>query len=114
MVSAVEIFRLPAVDVQRRILDLVGRREPGTQRGEIYEELEGGARLARRLGGPIELAIAIAPATHHGYHRAARQHCYQRRLARVDSLALLCKHIRDYRFGKCLKLRNKRGLDLHR
>ncbi len=81
-VEAVRIVgRLPLtqffalIDGDRRVQDDAGRREAILKGGEVDEGLEGGARLAQRLGRPVELALAEAEAAGHGQNAArARIH----------------------------------------
>ena len=48
---------------------------------QVDEGLERGAGLAQRLGGAVELALAIIDAAHHGEHPAVGPHGHQCRLA---------------------------------
>ena len=66
----------PAAKVKRRVGDHVLRPDAGFQGSEKNEWLEGAARLAPRLGGAVEGAIAVILAPRHGAHRAGG--CIQR------------------------------------
>ena len=80
MIASAEILRLPALDLERRVLDPVARREAVAQRRVVDEELEGRAGLAHGVDGPVELAVLIVAPAHHGEHGAVRPHRDQRRL----------------------------------
>ena len=101
------VFRLPALDLDRRVQAYRVRRQSVFERGQIDERLEGGAGLA--LGGDraIELAFAIASSADQGAHRAVRRHRHQRALADAALAALL----RQFFGERLLRARLQAGVD---
>ncbi len=82
---------------------MVVRPEPGLEPGEIDEGLERRARLAHRLGRPVELAGAVAAAADDGAHRAVGRHRDERRLARRRLFPVTGQGLRDRRLGRRLQ-----------
>ncbi len=73
-IFVLEIFRLPAPHRDRRVLAHRVGRKSVFERGEIDERLEGGAGLAFRRYGAVELALLVAPAADQGANGAVRRH----------------------------------------
>jgi len=83
-IAPVAVRRLPAVDRQRRIVDLVVRGQPGAERGEVDEQLEGRAGLAQRLGRAVERAGGVIAAADHRDHPPVGPHRDQRDLRAAE------------------------------
>ena len=105
------VFRLPALDLDRRVLAHGVRRQSVFERGEIDERLERRSGLA--LGGDraIELALAVIAAADHGAHRAVRRHRHQRALGNAALVALLRQFFDERLFRARLQGAVDRGLD---
>src|SRR5260370_37983787 len=73
-IGALVVARLPIADANRLIDEAVRGHDAALESGEIDEGLEGGARLAQRLGRAVELALAVAAPAHHGAQRAVGRH----------------------------------------
>ena len=80
---AIEILRRPSAHIDSCIGHHVVRAQAALQRRQIDEQLEGRARLAKRLSRAVELAGAVVPAAHHGPHGAVGRHCDKRCLGGV-------------------------------
>ena len=65
-VAAVGVFRLPAADVDRRVVDQRCRGHAFGKGGGINEGFEGGTGLADALGGTVEAAAVVVVASDHG------------------------------------------------
>ena len=61
------------VDHDRRIRDHLRCRDPALQRRRVHEGLEGGSRLALRIGGTVELGVDVVPAADHRADFARRR-----------------------------------------
>ena len=86
-ISAVIIFRRPAIYVQRCIVKNLIGIEPAFQRGQIDHRLKGRARLATRLHGAVELAFAISAPADHSANGAIGGHHHHGRLRRLAGVA---------------------------
>ena len=105
------VFRLPAVDGNRRVFAHRVGRQPVFERGEIDEGLERRAGLALGGDGAIELALGVALAADQRAHDAVRRHRDQRTLADAEFFALLRQRIGQGMFGRVLQRRIDRSLD---
>jgi len=93
---AIVVLGLPRLSVlsadgvgNRRVLDLRGGREPGLERRDIDEGLEGGAGLPLGLHRPVELAPEEIRAADHRLHVAGlRLHRDHRPLGGLARLGL--------------------------
>ncbi|MCY1295621.1 hypothetical protein D9M70_449690 [compost metagenome] len=103
-IAATGILGRPAVNVDRRIQDLVGQSEPGLQGRIVDEQLEGGTRLPHGGHCAIELALLIVATADHGDDRSVGRHRNQRRLGYSGRLSFRIQRVCQNPFGDPLQL----------
>ncbi len=96
-------MQIGAVDHDR------GRLEAVHQRGGVDVRLERGAGLAQRVGGAVELALAVVAAADHGAHRAVVIGHHRGGLAGVIVAAVLAQRILHRLLGGALQADVERG-----
>ena len=110
-VFALEIARLPAVDLDRLGRQPVLRHDAFLECCEVDEQLERRAGLALRLGDAVELALGIGAAALHRADPAVETHRHQGRLVGLPALALLRQDVLDRRLGGALQGLIEGGVD---
>src|SRR6266446_6412620 len=109
MEAAAVVLRLPIADLYRSINRRHLRVHAFLEGREIDKDLEKGAGLPLRLGGPIELAFGVVAAAHHGENGAVRGHRHERRLTDSLGAAFRLESARDDAFGDALQVEVERG-----
>src|SRR5207244_5408132 len=78
------VLRLPAFDIERRVLTDRLRREALLDRGQIDERLERRAGLAPGGHRAVILALGVVAPPDHGAYGPIRGHRHQRALAGIE------------------------------